>query len=511
MKKRFFILSVVLFGSINFLSAQITFQKTFNGSGYSWGSDIHQTTDGGYIISGTYEILGFGFLPCLIKTDAYGDTLWTKIGIGGRSVQQTTDGGYICFGDGIVKTDANGNQLWAKSYHLPAYSSGPTCFQQTVDGGYIMAGSVQSTVASSTADVYLFKTDSNGNCLWSKTFGGSNEDMASYVQQTNDGGFIIAGSTSSFGTNQKLYLIKTDTIGDLVWSKTVNGSSGGGAFNNAVQQTNDGGYIIAGSTGPFICLVKTNANGDTLWAKAMGNPTSYQARCVQQTSDGGYIITGNGYLGIGPSGASKPILIKTDVNGDLLWIKAFSASVLSGGSGYSVKQTTDGGYIITGSIDGFSPSLPIVYLVKTDSTGNSGCYQVNDFISVSNAAIQVAIPATIVTSPLTNVTNSVITSYGSGGVVNTLCFSVGINEIAKNNNFSVSPNPSLGNFSITLERAIMKGNMEILNTLGDIIYAENILNESEMEVNLKNISRGIYFVKVFDGEKYYCKKIIIEP
>jgi len=493
----FFILSVKF--TVN---AQVTFQKTFGASGYSDGYYVNQTTDGGYIISGDYQILGVGWKGYLIKTDAYGDTLWTKIGIGGGAVQQTTDGGYITSGGAnLVKTDANGNLLWAKLFN----GLGGSFVQQTTDGGYIAAGTTNSFGAGNY-DIYLTKTDTSGNILWLKTFGGANSEVGNSVQQTSDGGYIIAGSTVSFSAGQRdVYLIKTDTIGGLVWSKTFGGANDDVAYS--VQQTIDGGYIITGNTFPFIYLIKTDANGDSLWTKALGNPTSYEARCVQQTTDGGYIITGNGYIGIGPTGHHQVILIKTDANGDLLWIKAFGGSMHE--LGFSVKQTADGGYIITGSAVAFSISFPKVYLIKTDSMGNSGCNQVNDFFMVSNPPTQVTIPATIVAAPSTNVTTPVLTD-SSGGLVTTVCISIGINEITKDNYFLIFPNPSFDKFLISFEETIIKGNVEILNILGEKVFEENILNESKKDINLNNIASGIYFVKVFDGEKYYCKKMIIE-
>jgi type IX secretion system substrate protein len=509
MKKELFILIFLLNVSV-YSSGQITFQKVFGASGYSGGYDVQQTSDGGYIITGSYEILGVGFKGYLIKTDAYGDTLWTKIGTGGGAVQQTTDGGYICLGGTLSKRDNNGNLLWSKTYSSASYYSyGAGSVQQTTDGGYILAGVAQSTVSNNTADVALFKTDSSGNWLWSKTYGGANGDVSYSVQQTTDGGYIIAGSTSSFGAGQSdVYLIKTDTIGNLVWSKTFGGTGEDVAY--CVQQTTDGGYIIAGGTFPFVYLIKTDANGDSLWTKAMGNPTSYGARCVQQTTDGGYIITGDGYIGIGPTGSHQAILIKTDANGDLLWIKAFGGTMHE--LGFAVKQTADGGYIITGSAVAFAIPFPKVYLIKTDSMGNSGCNQVNDFIMVNTTTTQVTSPATIVTAPSINVSNPVITD-SSGGYVTTVCINIGINELTRDNYFLISPNPSDGNFTISFESTIMGGKIEIINTLGipiNIGIAENISNESKKEINLKNVSEGIYIVKVFDGKKNFCKKFIVE-
>jgi hypothetical protein len=223
---------------------------------------VQQTTDGGYIIGGWTEIsdpvLPLDSNVYLIKTDSNGNRLWKKTFGGGffncgRSVQQTTDGGYIIAGDRgsgiyLIKTDSDGNELWSKTFGGSSWESGYSV-QQTTDGGYIIAGDTDSFGAGNH-DVYLIKTDPDGNELWSKTFGGSSEDFGYSVQQTADGGYIIAGETGSFGAGYgDVYLIKTDSNGNELWSRAFGGSSWD--YGRSVQQTADGGYIIAGETGSF--------------------------------------------------------------------------------------------------------------------------------------------------------------------------------------------------------------------------------------------------------------------
>lgn len=312
---------------------------------------------------------------------------WTYGGPGedkGRSVQQTKDGSYIVAGYitsyynksagfedvWLIRTDQNGDKLWDKTFGGPAYDEGYSA-QQTKDGGYIIAGWTYSYGAGDK-DIWLIKTDQDGNKLWDKTFGGPSGDEGHFVQQTSDDGYIITGGTNSYGNSWQVWLIKTDQDGNKQWDKTFGGQEPDGGYS--VQQTSDGGYIIAGYTQSYgadgidIWLIKTDSNGNELWNKRFGGADFDWGYSVQQTSDGGYILTGDKTVG-----ESQPHirnvdlwLIKTDSNGNKLWDKTFGA--LQTDAGYSVQQTDDGGYIITGSTESYG--VIDIWLIKTDSNGN---------------------------------------------------------------------------------------------------------------------------------------------
>jgi len=314
-----------------------------------------------------------------------GDTLWTRT-YGGSDddvahcVQQTTDGGYIVAGETIsfgagdyydvylVKTESSGDTLWTRTYGGSAADYGRSG-QETSDGGYIVAG-YTSSFGAGNDDVYLVKTDANGDTLWTRTYGGSDRDDAHSVQQTDDGGYIVAGRTGSFGAgNDDVYLVKTDAKGDTLWTRTYGGSSADCAYS--VQQTTDGGYIMTGYTQSFgaggrdVWLLKTGANGDTLWTRTYGGSASDYGRSGQQTSDGGYILAG--YTGSFGAGSNDAYLVKTDPNGDTLWTRTYGGSGQD--YGYCVQQTTDGGYVVGGFTRSFGGDD--FYLVKTDANGDT--------------------------------------------------------------------------------------------------------------------------------------------
>ncbi len=299
----------------------------------------------------------------------------------GFSVQQTTDGGYIIagttisFGAGawdfyLIKTDSIGDTLWTKTYGGVNIDYGYSV-QQTSDGGYIVVGYTTS-FGTGAADVYLIKTDSTGDTLWTKTYGGTNEDYGYSVQQTSDGGYIIVGATDSFNPFIfDVYLIKTNASGDTLWTKTFGGADHDKGWY--VQQVSDIGYIIAGETWSLgagsadVYLIKTDSTGDTLWTKTYGGTNEDYGYSVQQTSDGGYIIVG--YTKSFGTGSADVYLIKSNSFGDTLWTRIFGKS--NDDYGYSVQQTSDEGYIVAGWSYSFGTGSADVYLIKTNATGDT--------------------------------------------------------------------------------------------------------------------------------------------
>ena len=309
-----------------------TFTTTFGGSSIDGGESVSQTLDGGFIITGLTRSYGAGSYDVwLIKTDALGDEEWNKT-FGGSN----TDEGYS--------------------------------LSQTDDEGFIITGRTSSYGAGGS-DVWLIKTDALGNEEWNKTFGGSGSDYAYSVAQTSNNGFIITGFTSSYGVGDNdVWLIKTDVNGNEEWNRTFGGSSIDGG--ESVSQTDDGGFIITGYTesygagGRDVWLIKTDALGNEEWNRTFDGISKDEGESVSQTNDGGFIIIGS--TGLQEASGSDIWLIKTDALGNEEWNKTFSGSYIDYGK--SVYQTNDGGFIITGYT---SSSYDCdVWLIKTDDEGN---------------------------------------------------------------------------------------------------------------------------------------------
>jgi predicted secreted protein len=357
--------------------------KTFGGPGYDivgGGSSVQQTTDGGYIIIGQTNSFGAGGYDFyLIKTASNGTEEWDMTFGGGGDdagygVQQTSDGGYIItgstesFGAGgqdvwLIKTASNGTEAWSKTFGGASGDAG-YAVQQTSDGGYIITGATYSFGAGGR-DVWLIKTASNGTEEWSKTFGGASYDAGFGVQQTTDGGYIMTGFTMSYGAGSSdVWLIKASSSGAEEWNKTFGGPGYDGGVS--VQQTSDGGYVataITSANGFDVLLIKTASNGTEEWEKTFGGPGFDVSNSVAQTADGGYVVTGlTTSLG---AGGQDGWLIKTASDGTEEWNETFGGTGDDQGS--SVRQTPDGGYIIAGGTKSYGAGDYDVWLIRVAS------------------------------------------------------------------------------------------------------------------------------------------------
>jgi len=339
-------------------------------------------------------------------------------------VQQTSDGGYIVAGsfdstngdmtglnkgysDAVItKFDSMGNTVWFKSYGGSAndYLSDA---QQTFDGGYIVVGASSSIDVDMSglnkggSDGIIAKLDSNGNKVWIKAYGGGDSDSFYSVQQSSDGGYVVAGGSYSIDENMAglaksntdytdAIVTKVDNNGDIVWFKSYGGIDSD-SFNS-IRKTSDGGYIAVGysysndddmamlNKGDSDAIIaKLDSTGNIVWIKSYGGSATDSFYSAQQTADGGYIAIGESYSTDGnmaglAKGDIDTIIIKLDSNGNTSWVKSYGGSDTD--SFYSVQQTVDGGYIFGGGVystdndmTGLNKGDSDSILIKIDSTG----------------------------------------------------------------------------------------------------------------------------------------------
>jgi hypothetical protein len=386
---RSFRIGLLLFAAVTQAQACLrgrgTFERRFGGDEADFGYSVAPTSDRGCISVGSTASFGAGLTDAyLIKTNASGDTVWTRTFGGadydvGYAVQQTSDGGYIVagatrsFGAGgydvwLVKTDASGETLWTRTFGGPGDDEARS-LDQTADGGFVLAGHTESYGAGQ-GDVFVVRTDVLGNQLWSGTYGGNGPDEAFSVRRTADGGFVVAGFTQSFGVaGDDVYLIKTDAQGDTLWTRTFGG--GDDDFAYSVLQTTDGGYLVAGlneswgAGGEDFYLIRTTAKGDTVWTRTYGGSNTDEAHALLETRDGGFLAVGSTHsYGAGDFDA---YLVRTDTNGRLLWTRTYGGTGDDGA--WSVAPAAGGGFLIAGYRSSAGRDRDAL-LVRTDNAGD---------------------------------------------------------------------------------------------------------------------------------------------
>jgi hypothetical protein len=349
----------------------IQWEKSLGGSDDDTAFSIQQTADGGYIVAG-YSI----------STD--GDV--------------TGNHGWDYWDNWVVKLDAGGEIQWQKCLGGSAGDEARS-IQQTADGGYIVAGRSWSTDGDVTGhhgrgDYWVVKLDAGSEIQWQKCLGGSDGDSAFSIQQTTDGGYIVAGYSDSsdgdvtghHGNNDynDYWVVKLDAGGEIQWQKCLGGST---AFS--IRQIADGGYIVAGYStstdddvtgnhgGGDYWVVKLDADGEIQWQKCLGGSGWEEARSIQQTTDGGYIVVGGSGSSdgdvTGNHGRGDYWVVKLDAGGEIQWQKCLGGS--HGDSATSIQQTADGGYIVAGGSDSTDGDVTgnhgstDYWVVKLDGTG----------------------------------------------------------------------------------------------------------------------------------------------
>jgi hypothetical protein len=524
---------VVFLASVS--NSQSTFQKTFGGTENDYAYAVEQTSDNGFILAGYTESFGEGSRDIyLVRTDSQGDMLWSKtIGESAMdyawTVAQTDDGGFIVgvhtnsFGAGghdinLIRTDAQGDIIWSKVYGGTS-ADGAYSLQTTFDGGFVVAAHT-SSFGAGQHDIYLLRIDSDGEVLWTKTYGNSGGDFLRAIDFTPDLGFIMVAETNSFGAGgTDIFVVRTDAQGDTLWTRTYGGA--GDDFGYSIRMTNDQAYIIAGRTRSFgqfelnALLMKIDDHGEVLWAKTYGGEDEDFANSVEPTADGGYIIAG-GTRSFATGGicdllCNDVYLIKTDENGDTLWTKAFGS--LNEELGWTVRETSDGGYAVVGISTGFGAGGEDFYFIKTNADGNTGCNEKNTQTIVGTPNLEVNWTATIVGSG--NTTGSAAPISGNPATSeNTLCQTTSVEELKTLNSFQLHPNPATGFFQI--EYALDKTqviSIQLLSLDGKVIFqtkpvvqTQGIYHEN-IDGHQMGLSSGVYFLKLKSDDTQTIRKM----
>lgn len=461
-----------LCGLLTGVEAQ-TFQKTFGGSNNDSGRDFEFTPDGGYIIAGQTLSSGAGW------NDIY-----------------------------LVKTDASGNKVWEKTLG----GSGDDYAYSIIkahDGGYIIGGSTRSAGAGSD-DFYLVKINESGDKVWDKTFGGSGVDFGREVAHTNDGGYIFIGYTQVSGNNYDMMVVKTGSDGSEKWRKTY----GGGQFENgySVKATDDGGYILLGTTYSYgngsgdAWLVKINGSGTIEWNKWFGGTSEEEGQYVEKTPDGGYIIVYDAWSN--SMGDFDMGVTKVTSQGSEDWTKLIGDTEKDVVK--MVKVTADGGYIISGITRSFGLINPDFWLVKLDQGGNELWKRTHGGINHEHCY------ATKETADGHFVAVGHTQSWGAG--MDDVWFikvtSQGVLDVPESaaalTYFNVYPNPTTDRFTIESKGQDRNCYLRVTALNGQLLKNMEIKNLTRETIDLNGLSKGIYFLHVSSESGEQTTKLVID-
>lgn len=506
-------------------SGQVTYQKNYRNTSYLLLLTATETLDGGYVFAG--------------QIGSYASTINTY----------------------VVKTDSLGNQQWAKIYEsLPQSASWAYDVTPTKDGGYVLTGAASDSIST---NVYLLKVDDTGKVQWSTKYGSSvGTSWGRYVRQTKDGGFIVLGDAIG-GTNgianNGVYLVKTDSLGNLQWTKTYNTLGEWGYF--VIEHESNGLYTVGGYSlyaNPSVTrgfLMRIDSVGNPIWARGYGQlPFSFYA--YAPSTDGGYFFGGSAYttpLNYGP------YVLKTDSLFNPIWINEYAHNISSDGL-YRIQRTADGGCLLLGKTDVGTSSMPQIniMLTKIDSSGIAQwskaigqpgyeypryAKQLNDtgyvilgsstdasnqtdfcFIktdSTGNTCFSSVITPIITSIPLIldtfsfNVGSidsawSVTFTASNSGYDTLLCYNVNTSVTAPLNlpdDLLVFPNPASRYVSFQAKQNI--SSIEVFNSIGIKVYTEKPKSNT-ISIDVTKYPEGVYFYKVEVGDASKVGKLLVQ-
>jgi hypothetical protein len=372
-------ITMILFLASSMVQAQITFQKTYGGIEDEDANAFVETYDHGFMIAGSTKSYGAGnFDLYIIRTDPQGNPIWTKT-FGGTGYDKSQDiiktdtAEYLiaAFSSSasdaniyLVKIDDNGDTLWTKTVGTED-NDHVTRIKKTNDGGFVLCGYIERYFEYK---YLIWKFSSSGDSVWAKTY---DFGWAQDIDQTNDGGYMmVVYPYANLTPIQDFQLVKTNSSGDTLWTKFYGGTDVEVAY--AGEQVTGGGYIIAGRTNSYgngasdFYLIKTNGSGDLLWDKTFGGDLDDRAFSMTQTSDGGFIV--GGYTASFNVGYFDFYMVRTNSGGDTLWTKTYGAEWQE--EIYDIKESSDGGFAAVGYTHSYGAGTnPNIYFVKTDAQG----------------------------------------------------------------------------------------------------------------------------------------------
>ena len=544
MKKLLLVLMIGMMGVKGY--GQITFQKVYGGDSINTPSnDMIQTIDSGFImIGGSYIENPIGLAALIIKTDKLGEVIWSKkFGVEGYSVvsnyiRQTSDNGFIITGTidtsgdlsnriFLIKIDYLGNLIWNKVFHSSIdsfFNNGPLGIRQALDNGFVITGE-RRTQSGAQRD-FLIRTDSMGNLIFSKSYWKQQHRSRGFdLQFLDNGEIILIGVDDPLNPYNNILLIKVNNNGIPIWSRTIGTVATDSmvipGYPAHLETAPDGGYVFCvpiqdhytNSYYNHFILTKTDSAGNLMWNYLYNVIQSDEVSgcSIKNTTDGGFILCGDSEDSLEDDDI---YLIKTDEFGNLIWNRTYGTLVDHDMIGETAFQTSDNGYAIIGQ--DWDYSVRNIYLIKTDSIGNSMCNQLDRSVPVTPLTLWDSLITVQVDSFIYSETN--LTFITGAIVIDTVnvCSTTGIKESSSNNSeTSLYPNPTSGTFTLSIRNlspALAGSNwdLRIIDVLGQEVYSQPIFNQESTIINLPQLSNGVYFYQLSNSKETFRGKFVKE-
>lgn len=398
--------SMLLLHAATITSAQDTWRRTYGGTGTSVANSVIETSDGGFLVVGSIGSFGNGSSDIyVLKLDAVGEPVWTRA-LGGPGVDSGVGGGELS--DGFVvagttatgsfggydyylaKLDFQGDILWEQSYGGPDWD---ICHALDVTANRILVGGVHYGMDSPYGTANVLSLDLSGTMAWSFSLGESSASQCRGLTSTWDGGAVLVGQVEGVGTYSDAVMVRLDPLGSEMWMEQHVGDSTD-VFHDIVEVPGSGYVAIGNTISPanvqFIHLYSVDLNGAFLWEQVIGNTVDAGGAAIARAANGDLVLTGYNTLNLG---ARDMIFTRTEPEGWFLVGNNFGNGQPA--DGYCVQPTSDGGFVVAGWCEGYGPGIRSVYVVKTDSVGQTDALDVEPFADPTGVTEYVPMPATV--------------------------------------------------------------------------------------------------------------------
>jgi hypothetical protein len=518
------LLSIVLCLATLPLFSQIMFQKGYGEFFTEYCRSMVRTSGGGYCLVGSTGPAMTDSLDALIvRTDIEGSPIWSARLSGTKDdeltgITTTDDGSYIVVGNTfsspldpthtdilVMKVDDGGFVYWSKTLGGNNTDRAHSVIRSG-DGSYIVFGSTLSYGTAAESGL-IMKIDDLGNQIWTSISSTNASNVFYSGARTPDGGFVAAGSTT--GSNgQDHYITKTDSTGNILWSQTHSGN--GDEYLSDITNSASGGFIACGKTTPGgagnadMCVLALDANGGIVWQFTYGSAEDDQANSVRQLSNGNILTGGTTNIGTSSQVINQASILMLDSTGTILWSNTYG-DISVNSYGTSVLDAQDG-FAIAGTSELFDPPGDF-YLVKTDLSGESGCYN-NPVVFQRNSGSLASSSGANDTLGIIDEFSTTLNPVTFTNQFSQSCFTVGMETLTDIERFNIFPNPAKDYITLKLAGISKSGEIIIRDITGREIQSQAISGSNQIRIPVHKLSSGMYFVNLISNEEISVKSFL---